>query len=153
MLKEARNMLNYNTLEEAFMFVSSGMQHENYAVINKKTGEIHYRGDVIDSGDLFADDDSEDEDDEEFLGDNYVYVPHKNDLDLGRKLVFDFVAQYLPDMYNEVERIFRSRGAYSRFKALLDAENQLQNWYNYENERTKAALLEWCKDNGLEVQD
>jgi hypothetical protein len=50
-----------------------------------------------------------------------VAIPHKNDLDLGQSLVFEFVASTLPDEYDRVRDIFRHRGAYGRFKDLLDS--------------------------------
>jgi hypothetical protein len=49
----------------------------------------------------------------------YVQLPDKRELDLGRALVFDFVRQFLPDDFSEVQRMFGRRGAYAKFKDLL----------------------------------
>jgi hypothetical protein len=51
--------------------------------------------------------------------DDYIAVPHKNELGLGRRLVFDFVDQELPRDADAVSDFFRRRGAYARLKALL----------------------------------
>ena len=83
----------------------------------------------------------------------YVAIPHKNDLDLGRDLVFDFVSHHLPNEFETVQQFFRSRGAYSRYKSLLDSTGLLDDWHRFEDEKTKSALREWCKDNNLELRE
>lgn len=50
------------------------------------------------------------------------------------------------------EEIFRSRGAYGRFKSLLDRANQLEAWHRYEEQAVENALREWCEENELPVQ-
>ena len=75
---------------DAFMFVSSGMQFENEAVLNKETGAIFYRSE-------FSDLDEFPEDIDEDLSDKFVTIPHKNEIDLGRDLVFRFAESTLPD--------------------------------------------------------
>lgn len=79
----------------------------------------------------------------------YVPVPHPHDLDLGTRLAFDFSAEHLADQYDEVRNVFRSKGAYGRFKALLEHRGVLENWYAYSDERTLSALEEWCKSEHL----
>lgn len=85
--------------------------------------------------------------------DRYVAVPHKNDLDLGRDLVFRFVERYLPDSHDLVRDFFRKRGAYAKFKDLLDRRGQLDHWHDYEDKATKQALREWCAENGLDIAE
>ena len=136
-------MIKFSDIELAFLFVSSDQPEMNSAAINKKTGEIYYQSDFTDTDEFPEDVDSED----------YIYMPHKNDLDLGRDLVFDFAAKHLPQKTSEVNRIFSERGAYRRFKELLDSIGSLETWYNFEDEQTKKALREWCKENGLEFDE
>ena len=83
--------------------------------------------------------------------DQRVAVPHKNDLDLGAQLVFEFVEQRLPEDYGEVRRMFHRRGAYSRYKALLERRGLLQEWHEIENQREEQALRRWCRDNEIEL--
>jgi hypothetical protein len=83
--------------------------------------------------------------------DRYIAVPHKNDLDLGKRLVLKFAAEFLADEYDYVRQIFSRRGAYARFKDLLDRHGKLQQWHDYEDRAKKEALREWCQDNEIEI--
>ena len=132
--------IQFSDIELAFEYVSSAPMTSNTAVLCKDTGEIFYSSDY----------DDEDEVPEEVYGrEDCVEIPHKNDLDLGRNLVFEFVDQYLPDDFERVRRIFRKRGAYARYKDLLDDRGFLQKWYDFENTRQTETLREWCKDNDI----
>jgi hypothetical protein len=85
--------------------------------------------------------------------DRCIEIPHKNDLDLGHRLVFEFVESHLPDGYHRVQEIFRRRGAYGRFKDFLESKGLLQNWYDFEKRRQEQALRDWCKEEGIEISD
>lgn len=65
--------------------------------------------------------------------------------------MFDFMAFYLPDQYEEVERIFTRRGAYRNFKMLLSNRGMLEKWYEYENKAIKEALLKWCAFEKIDI--
>ena len=84
-------------------------------------------------------------------GSIYIAAPHKSDLSLGRELVFDFVEAVAPQHLRQVESFFRQRSAYSKFKALLERESLLDEWYNYEAAATRKALLRWASENGLQI--
>lgn len=137
-------MINYSDLEMAFLFVSMSPPDEHYAYFNKETGDTYYVSEFGDSDDL-PDDFEENE--------NYISIPHKNDLELGRNLVFDFVAANLPDAFEKVRSIFSSKGAYARYKDLLEYTGQLEAWYEFENQATEQALRQWCNDNDINVTD
>src|ERR1700730_13931274 len=85
--------------------------------------------------------------------DRYIAVPHKNDLGLGRRLALAFVDQELSDEYDTVAGFFGRRGAYGRFKALLQAHGMLERWYEFENRAMEDALLAWCEENGIQPVD
>ena len=51
-----------------------------------------------------------------------------------------------------MRRIFHKRGAYARFKDLLQRKNALDRWYDFEAEATEAALREWCEINGITIE-
>lgn len=142
--KKEHKMVNYSELESAFMFVSMSPPHENSAYLNKETGDTYYVSMGGDSDEL-PDDFEENE--------NYINIPHKNDLNLGRNLVFDFVEANLPGEFERVRRIFNSKGAYARYKDLLQTKGQLEVWYEFENQATERALREWCKENDVELAD
>ena len=64
-----------------------------------------------------------------------------------------FVEEELPDLLPRAGDIFRHKGAYARFKDMLESKGALQRWYQYEADATKAALLRWCAEHGVEVED
>ncbi len=66
------------------------------------------------------------------------------DLDLGKRLALSFVAEELPGSYDEAREIFGRKGAYSRFKHLLQATGTLGKWYDFEARATETALRDWC---------
>jgi hypothetical protein len=72
---------------------------------------------------------------------------------LGKPLVLDFVRQFLPDDFDEVQQIFSSRGAYARFKHLLDRRGALDQWYDFEAKAEERALRMWCDLNSIELGD
>lgn len=69
-----------------------------------------------------------------------------------KPLVMEFVRCRCPDLIDRVLAIFSRRGAYGRFKDLLAEKNVLEEWYAFENERTREALLEWCDRQGITVE-
>jgi len=134
---------SFSEIEGAFMHVGSGMYGMNSAVVCKDTGKILYRSDMA------GIDEIEDEDDLDW--DQCIEIPHKNDLDLGRNLVFEFVEEYIPDEYERVRKMFRRSGAYARYKALLERRGLLKKWYDIEDSRKDRALRNWCKENEIEL--
>jgi hypothetical protein len=78
-----------------------------------------------------------------------LVIPHKNELNLGNNLAFDFVQEYLPTEYENVRSIFNRKGAYARFKSLLESTGKIEEWYNFEAKHTEQALREWCKEQGI----
>lgn len=71
-------------------------------MICKTTDQICYQSEMTDLDEIPA---------EAYGSDAWVAVPHKNDLGLGRDLVFEFAAEHLPSDYDRVQMIFRKRGA------------------------------------------
>ena len=136
--------IRFDDIENAFLFTSMGSMSENQAILCKKTGEIYYISEMGDS-DALPDDVDE--------SDKYIEIPHKNELNLGRNLVFQFVPEHIPEEIVNVENIFRKKGAYSRFKALLEQKGLLDQWHDYENSRQSETLRKWCKDNKIDIID
>lgn len=135
--------VKFSDLEFSFQFVSSAGPFECNAYLCKDTGHIYWES-------AYGDDDEdlpEDIDD----GSKYIRIPHKNELDLGLPLVFEFVARNLPDDYDKVRAMFNRRGAYRRYKDLLERRGALQEWFKFEAAATDAALREWCAENNVKV--
>jgi hypothetical protein len=129
----------------ALEFASVGEVYGNQAFVSVKTGKIFFK-----SEDLGIQEDApaDLETSEEFL-----CMPNKKRFGLGRDLVFSFVEEKLPDRWLDVRDFFRRRGAYARFKHMLESRNMLEAWYRYEETRTREALRRWCEDNGLELAE
>lgn len=134
-------VINYDELELAFEFVSSGYEFDHSAYLDKESGKIYFDSDA-----------SEDELPEDlFENDKYIQIPEKREFGLGKPLAIEYSQINLPGELELVYSFFRSRGAYSNFKALLDSKNQLEQWYAFEQEALKKAILEWCTENEISI--
>jgi len=137
--------VSWSDLLLAFEFVSASGTGEHQVFLNKQTSELYWRSDSSDDLDELPDDIDDDE--------KFIQLPDKRELDLGKALVFDFVRQFLPDDFNEVQGIFSRKGAYARFKDLLAQRGALDQWYDFESKAEEHALREWCDLNSIEVSD
>jgi len=135
--------VRHDDLSMAFDFVSCAAPMEHSAYISLDTGEVYWTSDSSEAFDEEIPDDLE-------TSDRYLAIPHKNELDLGSHLALRFVAQTLPACYEEAEGFFRRRGAYARFKELLQREGVLERWYSFETDAVEIAPRQWCAENGLE---
>ena len=118
----------FKDIMDAFNFVSFGQIYEHQAFLDKETGKTYWHSEFGDNEEELPDD----IDDE-----RYIEIPHKNELGLGKNLVLDFSYEYLPSEVEEIEMIFRRKGAYSRFKSLLERKGALDKWYEFEKKHTK----------------
>ncbi|MDD2837070.1 MAG: UPF0158 family protein [Methanothrix sp.] len=135
-------MTTFDEIYDAFLFVSSDSCGTNRALLCLDNGEIYYHSEDGVFDEL---------DEDEFDCDNFLVIPHKNDLDLGHTLVAEFVKQHMPSDIGRVQDIFSRRGAYSRFKDLLDHRGLLEKWYDFEKRRDEEALREWCRENKVKL--
>ncbi len=131
--------INYSDLEMAFEFASSGYEFDHSAWLNKVTGQIYYISDA--SEDVLP----EDIDDSE----NYLEIPDKREFGLGKPLAIEFSRTHLSSDIDKIYSIFQSKGAYSRFKDLLEERESLDKWYKFEQEALKASIIQWSNDNGV----
>lgn len=137
--------VDFDDILEAFETVSFGTSYEKEAFLCKETGRIYYYfEDMNDMSDELPDD----------IHDNgkYIQIPHKNELGLGKKLPLSFVQHELPGDLDCLCRIFRKKGAYSRFKDLLEKRGILEKWYEFEAEATDKALCDWCEINSVKMK-
>lgn len=132
--------IEFDEVENAFLFVCMGPGHVNSVILNKETGEMYYQSEYGDSDEL-----PEDINDEK-----YIELPDKSELNLGKRLVFQLVKKFMSEKMDKVEEIFSKKGAYARYKDLLEYQGKLNEWYAYENEAQTKALKEWCEDNNIE---
>ncbi|MGQ0799076.1 MAG: UPF0158 family protein [Pseudomarimonas sp.] len=135
--------VDLDDLEQALEWVSGAMAFGNAAYVSRESGKIFWTGDAVDDLEELPEDWED--------GTIYVAVPDKRDLDLGRELALEFIDQKLPSAFSEVADIFQRRGAYRRFKDVLERTDLLTAWYYFERAATMQALREWVESLGLEV--
>lgn len=114
-------------LEEALLFLDAGGDTE--AWLCRDTGVVHWLSDGFDEFEPLPDDIDDPA--------RYVVLPDKRDLDLGKPLALEFARTQLPDCYEQVRAMFSHRGAYARFKDLLDRHDRLDTWHQWEAEQTR----------------
>ncbi len=136
--------VSFSELLDAFEFASLGQLGESQAFVNRRTGKIHYRSDYTDEEEDLPDD---------IDGEDYVEVPQKRDLGLGKRTALDFAREFMASDFDGVREIFSRKGAYGRFKDLLDRRGKLESWYEFSNNAEEAALRAWCEDCELELSD
>lgn len=135
-------MINFEVIRDAFEYVSFSPYGQNMAIVDLSTGEAYFRCDLA----------GIDEIPEDLWGkDGTIEIPHKNDLNLGQQLVFDFTESHMPDKHDKDRNIFSRRGAYARFKDLLEHDKLLETWYDHEREAQEKALRDWCKAKCIDV--
>ncbi|OIQ72444.1 hypothetical protein GALL_459300 [mine drainage metagenome] len=135
--------INYAELRNAFEFVSLGSRGEQSAYICLDSGVIFWQSSTLELDENVPDDIE--------TSDRYISVPHKNDLKLGQNMALSFIDQELPYDYNTVASFFRKKGAYRRFKELLQSQGVLEKWYAFEEQACDRALVDWCQENGLQL--
>lgn len=134
--------MSFSEIEDAFGFVSSDQPYMHRAYVSKTTGETFYQSDTSDLDELPED---------IYENDDYIEIPHKNDLNLGQRLVWQFVEKEIPGLADKVRSFFSRKGAYSRYKDFLEEVGLLDKWHEFEDSRTREALIQWCKDNEIEI--
>jgi hypothetical protein len=134
----------FDDLQSAYDFVDMG-RGESQAYLDPRTGRIFYVSDLVDT---------EDEDIPEDLdtSDIYIPIPDKRELGLGLVVVEAFVDSELPDDWKKVLEIFRRKGAYGRFKQLLQDRGALERWYAFEAAAAAEALRNWCEANEIPLK-
>jgi len=139
--------IKWRELHDAFLFVNAAPIGENSARLSLVTGQIRLHSSWTDIWENSADEPPGDSED----GDEVLDVPHKTELGLGRDLALWFVAEIIPDSYEDVAHFFQKRGAYAKFKALLAEQGLLQQWYEFENQAEEQALRNWCEENSVTI--
>ena len=132
--------VNANALEDAMTLADAP---DSEAWVCRATGKVIIRSDLIHEDEPIP----EDVDDY----DKYVTVPGLKRLDLGQALVFSFVLEQMPDEERDVRHMFRRPGAYRRFSKFVDERDLTDRWHAFRDERTQAALRDWCESKGLQL--
>jgi hypothetical protein len=135
--------VKFDDLRSALEWVSASPDEENQAYVSRVTGVVHWSSTFTDLEEELPEDIED--------GSLYVSVPHKNALGLGRDLAIAFTEEHLKGSVHVVEDFFHKRGAYAKFKDLLERESLLQAWYDHEAGKTESALRAWAAGQDLSI--
>jgi hypothetical protein len=144
-IREEALRVSFRDIQEAFEFVSVGGGDEYEAFLCKETGKIYYHSELDDDLDELPADIGD--------SDKFLQIPDKRELDLRKPLALDFAREFLADDFDDVRRFFGKKGAYARFKELLERRGALDQWYAFEAKAEEIALKTWCELNSIEVTD
>ena len=81
----------------------------------------------------------------------YIPVPGASRLGLGQALPLDFVRRQMASDEDTVRALLRGAGGFARFQKLAQERGLLASWHAFRQERTRAALRDWCGLHGLEL--
>lgn len=137
-------MATLEEIQDAYFFVNSDSYGMHRALLCIDSGRIYYQSEM---GGF----DEEELDEENFDCEKFIEIPHKDEIGLGETLVMEFVQDMMPEDLGRVQRIFCDRGAYRRFKDLLEFRGLLQSWYDFESKREEEALRRWVAENEIKL--
>lgn len=132
--------VRFSELLQAWEFAASGASDGVQAFVSLERGTLHLVADGLDVWEAPPDD---------LETGPYLALPDRAELDLGRQLALDFTEAQLPGQLSRVQGFFRARGAYGRFKRLLDDCGQLEAWHAHEQAAKEARLRAWCAAQGI----
>ena len=132
--------IRFSDVLDLFELVNFGSPFDHEGYICKESGKTYFYSEFGDNEEELPDDINDKK---------YLSIPHKNELNLGNNLAFDFTLEYLPKEYEKVRSILNCKGAYARFKSLLESADKIEEWYKFESKCTEEALREWCIEQGV----
>lgn len=106
--------VKYDDISLAFDFVSYAAPTEHNAYVSLDTGKIYWTSDASDAFDEEIPEDLE-------TSDRYLAIPHKNELDLGRRLALRFVAQGVACILRPRRRLFPAARGLCAFQGFAGA--------------------------------
>ena len=133
--------IKYEEIEIAVDFVSCS-PNDNQVFLSRATGELCYVSEDGEGDDL----------PEDFEDGDYLEIPDQHQLGLKQNLVREFASGCSDKIEGEIRRCFKKRGAYRRFKDLLDRNDLLDKWHSFEAEAEKEAICAWCSANQIELE-
>lgn len=137
--------VSLGALRNALLFIDD-MDGGADAWVDRRSGAVHIVAEGLDPDELALPDDFGDPE-------HFLPLPPSRHLYAERALAFSFVAGRLPADERLVRAMFTKKGAYRALRELLAERGVLEDWYRCKDTAIDAALAEWCRDNGLRLQD
>lgn len=135
-------IFDFDLIGEAFAFANFDNRSLINAYLDRQTGTVLYFS-------PWGEGDFDEEPDDLEDTSRYIAIPDTRQFGLGSELAITFAEEQAPHLADEVSQIFRRRGGFQRFKALLLEMGLLDKWYQYQNEQEFAVILRWCRQNDI----
>lgn len=74
----------------------------------------------------------------------------KDDYNIMKDFIFSLEDEKLID---ELLSSIRGKGAFQRFRYIIDNNNLTSKWFKYKEERYKDIVVKWCQTNNIEFED
>ena len=132
--------MDYDTIDDAFHYVSDAPLGEREAMVQRSTGRAFLvsHKDGLDMRPAGAETDPD-----------YVTIPHRQDLAPGKALVLEFIRSHCPEELARVEALFARSGAFRNVKDLLRRKQLMMSWEIFEGQQVEALLRQWCEEQDL----
>ena len=132
--------MSYDTIEDAFTYISEGQPGDRRAMVHRGTGKIFLAS--VEAGFDQAPPGADSDPD-------YLLIPSRQDLDPGKGLILEFFNNHAQSEVPQVKAIFTRSGAFCHVKDLMRRLYLLDRWHLYEDQRIEELLRKWCQDKGL----
>lgn len=126
------------------------MADDNYTYfLDLETGESVFLVDELITG--LDNEGLEDEIEENF--ERYLRLPTK--FEINEYHIMEEFIWSLPEgrQQDRLERAIQGRGAFRRFKDMVDDLGIEKRWYQYEADAYKKIAIEWCRDHEIEYYE
>jgi hypothetical protein len=132
----------FDSIDDAFHYVSDAPPGERTAVVHRRTGQVFLasRKAGYDERPAGAETDPD-----------YLSIPHRQELDPGKPLLLEFIRSHCPAELTRVEALFARPGAFRNVKDLLRRRQLLESWQVFEAQRLETLLRQWCAAQGLSL--
>ncbi|NIP22398.1 MAG: hypothetical protein GWN67_20060 [Phycisphaerae bacterium] len=82
---------------------------------------------------------------------DYIGLPSKFDIDEYSMMERFCLSIDDPEISDTLFNLIKGSGAFRRFKDTLYEYNLSDDWYKYRNNALKEIAIEWCQENGIEL--
>ena len=122
------------------------MADDNYTYfLDIETGESVFLADELITG---LDNEGLEDEIEENL-ERYLRLPTKFEIH-EYHIMEEFIWTLKGERADKLDCAIRGRGAFRRFKDLVDRMEISQQWYDFQAEYYRKLAIEWCQEHGLE---
>lgn len=118
---------------------------ERSCYFSKKTNEILWYWSYNEENSTYKEEDEKNE--------NIIMMFNfftKNDYDIMQDFIDEVKETKVKE---ELYRVTIGKGAFSRFRYVLEKNNIIDDWYKYRDNKYKEIAKEWCIDNNIEFEE